>query len=58
MYTGKQQIDLFKTRMGLSSIPKDIIPMIAKYLLKFDISYKFNKYLEKRMIIIYQIFVW
>ena len=32
-----------KMRMDLSVIPEDIIPTIAKYLLKFDEKYRFNK---------------
>ena len=41
-------INLFKMRMDLSAIPEDIIPIIAKYLLKFDITYKFNKIFRKK----------
>jgi hypothetical protein len=36
-------INLLKMRIDLSAIPEDIIPIIAKYLLEFDITYKFNK---------------
>ncbi len=41
-------INLFKMRIDLSAIPEDIIPVIAKYLLKFDITYKFNKIFRKK----------
>ncbi len=41
-------INLFKIRMALSAIPEDIIPIIAKYLLKFDITHKFNKIFRKK----------
>ena len=41
-------INLFKMRIDLSAIPEDIIPIIAKYLLEFDIMYKFNKIFRKR----------
>ena len=41
-------INLLKMRIDLSAIPEDIIPIIAKYLLEFDITYKFNKIFRKR----------
>ncbi len=34
--------------MDLSAIPEDVIPIIAKYLLKFDITYKFDKIFRKK----------
>ena len=34
--------------MDLSAIPEDIIPIIAKYLLKFDEKYRFNKIFRKK----------
>ena len=40
-------INCFKMRMDLSAIPEDIIPIIARYLLKFDNTYKFNKIFRK-----------
>ncbi len=40
-------INCFKMRMDLSAIPEDVIPIIARYLLKFDNSYKFNKIFRK-----------
>jgi hypothetical protein len=33
--------------MNLSAIPEDILPIIARYLLKFDNTYKFNKIFRK-----------
>ncbi len=36
-----------KMRMDLSAIPEDIIPIIARYLKKFDNTYKFNKIFTK-----------
>ena len=41
-------INCFKMRMNLSAIPEDILPIIARYLLKFDNTYKFNKIFRKR----------
>ena len=41
-------INLLKMRIDLSAIPEDIIPIIAKYLLKVDNTYKFNKIFRKR----------
>jgi hypothetical protein len=41
-------INLLKMRIDLSAIPEDIIPIIAKYLLEFDITYEFNKIFRKR----------
>jgi hypothetical protein len=41
-------INLFKMRIDLSAIPEDIMPTIAKYLLKVDNTYKFNKIFRKR----------
>ena len=41
-------INLFEMRIDLSAIPEDIIPIIAKYLLKFDIKRRFNKIFRKR----------
>ena len=40
-------INCFKMRMNLSAIPEDILPIIARYLLKFDNTYKFNKIFRK-----------
>ncbi len=40
-------IDCFKMRMDLSAVPEDIIPIIARYLLNFDIHISSTKYLEK-----------
>ncbi len=40
-------INCFKMRMNLSAIPEDIIPIIGRYLLKFDNTYKFNKIIRK-----------
>ena len=40
-------INCFKMRMDLSAIPEDVIPIIVRYLLKFDNSYKFNKIFRK-----------
>ena len=37
----------FKMRMDLSAIPEDIMPIIARYLLKFDNTYKLNKIFRK-----------
>ena len=41
-------INLLKMRIDLSAIPEDILPIIARYLLKFDNTYKFNKIFRKR----------
>ena len=41
-------MNLYKMRIDLSAIPEDIIPIIAKYLLKFDIKRRFNKIFRKR----------
>ena len=46
-------INCFKMRMNLSAIPEDILPIIARYLLQFDNTYKFNKIFRKKMIINY-----
>ena len=40
-------MNLYKMRIDLSAIPEDIIPIIAKYLLKFDIKRRFNKIFRK-----------
>jgi uncharacterized protein YehS (DUF1456 family) len=41
-------MNLYKMRIDLSAIPEDIIPIIAKYLLKFDMKRRFNKIFRKR----------
>ena len=43
-----KNMNLYKMRIDLSAIPEDIIPIIAKYLLKVDNTYKFNKIFRKR----------